>query len=100
MARVALESLYRLLWVYMIRIKCESNTATQRYGPVRAPASLLLESALEPHVQSLHGLFAFLAAYPIPVKTRSELMVPARPQPSKLHHCLRSLCQSISLRQD
>lgn len=30
MARVALESLYRLLWVYMIRIKCESNTGTQR----------------------------------------------------------------------
>ncbi|KAG8136817.1 hypothetical protein E2320_005373 [Naja naja] len=30
MARVALESLYRLLWVYMIRIKCESNTTTQR----------------------------------------------------------------------
>ncbi|XP_056139794.1 protein furry homolog [Lampris incognitus] len=29
MARVALESLYRLLWVYMIRLKCESNTATQ-----------------------------------------------------------------------
>ncbi|KAM6987894.1 protein furry homolog isoform 1-T1 [Tautogolabrus adspersus] len=29
MARVALESLYRLLWVYMIRIKCESNTTTQ-----------------------------------------------------------------------
>ncbi|XP_036450457.1 LOW QUALITY PROTEIN: protein furry homolog [Colossoma macropomum] len=29
MARVALESLYRLLWVYMIRIKCESNTSTQ-----------------------------------------------------------------------
>ncbi|KAM9733099.1 protein furry homolog isoform 3-T3 [Menidia menidia] len=29
MARIALESLYRLLWVYMIRIKCESNTATQ-----------------------------------------------------------------------
>ncbi|KAF2357084.1 Cell morphogenesis protein N-terminal [Trinorchestia longiramus] len=28
MARVALESLYRLLWVYMIRIKCESNSAT------------------------------------------------------------------------
>lgn len=28
-SRVALESLYRLLWVYMIRIKCESNTATQ-----------------------------------------------------------------------
>ncbi|XP_068083711.1 protein furry [Anabrus simplex] len=27
--RVALESLYRLLWVYMIRIKCESNSATQ-----------------------------------------------------------------------
>lgn len=23
------ESLYRLLWVYMIRIKCESNSATQ-----------------------------------------------------------------------
>jgi len=30
MSRVALESLYRLLWVYMIRIKCESNTVTQR----------------------------------------------------------------------
>ncbi|KAE8748600.1 furry [Frankliniella occidentalis] len=29
MCRVALEALYRLLWVYMIRIKCESNTATQ-----------------------------------------------------------------------
>ncbi|XP_072390599.1 protein furry isoform X1 [Diabrotica undecimpunctata] len=29
MCRVALESLYRLLWVYMIRIKCESNQATQ-----------------------------------------------------------------------
>ncbi|XP_077578955.1 protein furry homolog [Stigmatopora nigra] len=29
MAGVALESLYRLLWVYVIRIKCESNTATQ-----------------------------------------------------------------------
>ncbi|XP_078684764.1 protein furry homolog-like isoform X1 [Branchiostoma floridae x Branchiostoma belcheri] len=29
MSRVALESLYRLLWVYMIRIKCESNTQTQ-----------------------------------------------------------------------
>lgn len=29
MSRVALESLYRLLWVYMIRIKCESNAATQ-----------------------------------------------------------------------
>lgn len=28
MSRVALESLYRLLWVYMIRIKCESNAAT------------------------------------------------------------------------
>lgn len=28
MSRVALESLYRLLWVYVIRIKCESNTAT------------------------------------------------------------------------
>uniref|UniRef100_A0A670I083 FRY microtubule binding protein n=1 Tax=Podarcis muralis TaxID=64176 RepID=A0A670I083_PODMU len=32
MARVALESLYRLLWVYMIRIKCESNTTTQRFS--------------------------------------------------------------------
>lgn len=31
MSRVALESLYRLLWVYIIRIKCESNTVTQRY---------------------------------------------------------------------
>ena len=30
MSRVALESLYRLLWVYVIRIKCESNTVTQR----------------------------------------------------------------------
>ncbi|XP_044014462.1 protein furry isoform X2 [Aphidius gifuensis] len=29
MSRVALEALYRLLWVYMIRIKCESNSATQ-----------------------------------------------------------------------
>ena len=29
MARVALESLYRLLWVYMIRVKCESNNVTQ-----------------------------------------------------------------------
>lgn len=29
MARVALESLFRLLWVYMIRIKCESNNVTQ-----------------------------------------------------------------------
>ncbi|XP_032575615.1 protein furry isoform X7 [Drosophila sechellia] len=28
MSRVALESLFRLLWVYMIRIKCESNSAT------------------------------------------------------------------------
>lgn len=27
-SRVSLESLYRLLWVYMIRIKCESNTIT------------------------------------------------------------------------
>ena len=29
MARVALEALYRLLWVYMIRIKCEGNNVTQ-----------------------------------------------------------------------
>nr|XP_039267750.1 LOW QUALITY PROTEIN: protein furry homolog [Styela clava] len=29
LSRVALESLYRLLWVYMVRIKCESNTITQ-----------------------------------------------------------------------
>lgn len=29
LSRVALESLYRLLWVYMVRIKCESNTTTQ-----------------------------------------------------------------------
>ncbi|KRZ85737.1 Protein furry -like protein-like [Trichinella sp. T8] len=28
MSRVALESLYRLVWVYVVRIKCESNTAT------------------------------------------------------------------------
>ncbi|XP_067889617.1 protein furry homolog isoform X3 [Heterodontus francisci] len=35
MARVALESLYRLLWVYMIRIKCESNNMTQsRLGSI------------------------------------------------------------------
>lgn len=27
--RVALESLYRLIWIYMIRIKCESNNITQ-----------------------------------------------------------------------
>lgn len=33
MSRVALESLYRLLWVYIIRIKCESNTVTQRSVP-------------------------------------------------------------------
>jgi hypothetical protein len=33
MARVALESLYRLLWVYMIRIKCESNNVTQSRYP-------------------------------------------------------------------
>ncbi|XP_048454072.1 protein furry homolog [Rhincodon typus] len=37
MARVALESLYRLLWVYMIRIKCESNNVTQsRLGSITA----------------------------------------------------------------
>lgn len=35
MSRVALESLYRLLWVYIIRIKCESNTVTQRSVPAR-----------------------------------------------------------------
>lgn len=29
MCRVALESLYRLIWIYMIRIGCESNTVTQ-----------------------------------------------------------------------
>ncbi|XP_053314411.1 protein furry homolog-like [Spea bombifrons] len=29
MSRVALESLYRLLWVYVVRYKCESNTVTQ-----------------------------------------------------------------------
>ncbi|XP_071055767.1 protein furry isoform X2 [Onthophagus taurus] len=29
MCRVAVEALHRLLWVYMIRIKCESNSATQ-----------------------------------------------------------------------
>ena len=29
MARVALEALYRLLWVYMIRIKCEDNNVTR-----------------------------------------------------------------------
>ncbi|KAI6214573.1 hypothetical protein M3Y94_00284400 [Aphelenchoides besseyi] len=29
MSRVALESLYRLLWVYTIRINCEGNTATR-----------------------------------------------------------------------
>ncbi|XP_076807227.1 protein furry homolog-like isoform X2 [Clavelina lepadiformis] len=28
-SRVALESLYRLLWAYTVRIKCESNTTTQ-----------------------------------------------------------------------
>ncbi|XP_078495055.1 protein furry homolog-like [Ciona intestinalis] len=27
--RVSLESLYRLIWTYTVRIKCESNTATQ-----------------------------------------------------------------------
>ncbi|XP_071847950.1 protein furry homolog-like isoform X4 [Apostichopus japonicus] len=29
-SRVALESLYRLLWVYVIRIKCESNNQTNQ----------------------------------------------------------------------
>lgn len=29
MCRVALESLYRLIWIYMVRIKCESNNVTQ-----------------------------------------------------------------------
>ncbi|XP_045464267.1 protein furry isoform X2 [Harmonia axyridis] len=29
MCRVALESMYRLLWVYVIRLKCESNSVTQ-----------------------------------------------------------------------
>lgn len=29
MRRVALESLYRLIWIYMIRLKCESNNITQ-----------------------------------------------------------------------
>ncbi|XP_063413170.1 protein furry-like isoform X1 [Mytilus trossulus] len=28
MSRIALDSLHRLLWIYMVRIKCESNTAT------------------------------------------------------------------------
>lgn len=27
--RVALESLYRLIWIYMIRVRCESNNVTQ-----------------------------------------------------------------------
>lgn len=29
MCRTALESLYRLIWIYMIRVKCESNNITQ-----------------------------------------------------------------------
>ena len=29
MSRVALESLYRLLWVYIMRIQCEGNTTTK-----------------------------------------------------------------------
>lgn len=29
MCRIALESLYRLIWIYMIRVKCESNNVTQ-----------------------------------------------------------------------
>jgi len=29
MCRIALECLYRLIWIYMIRIKCESNNVTQ-----------------------------------------------------------------------
>lgn len=29
MCRVALDSLYRLIWIYMIRVKCESNNVTQ-----------------------------------------------------------------------
>lgn len=51
MTRVALESLYRLLWVYMIRIKCESNTATQRYVPV-----WLCRSCLAPHALAVTTL--------------------------------------------
>uniref|UniRef100_A0A8C9L9J2 FRY microtubule binding protein n=1 Tax=Pavo cristatus TaxID=9049 RepID=A0A8C9L9J2_PAVCR len=54
MARVALESLYRLLWVYMIRIKCESNTATQR-------ADLANEEVLYLNPERMNiGLRAFL----------------------------------------
>lgn len=29
MCRISLESLYRLIWVYMMRVKCESNNVTQ-----------------------------------------------------------------------
>ena len=29
--RVALESLYRLLWVYVVRVKCTDNVRTQRF---------------------------------------------------------------------
>ena len=28
MARIALDCVYRLVWVYVVRIKCESNTQT------------------------------------------------------------------------
>ena len=28
--RVVLESLYRLLWVYVVRIKCEGNIPTEK----------------------------------------------------------------------
>lgn len=29
LCRIALESLYRLVWIYMMRVKCESNNVTQ-----------------------------------------------------------------------
>lgn len=60
MARVALESLYRLLWVYMIRIKCESNTATQRYELriLSIPQStwLYLKNIEHQHIIKLAGI--------------------------------------------
>lgn len=47
MSRVALESLYRLLWVYIIRIKCESNTVTQRLVGLNVTLKLIFASCTD-----------------------------------------------------
>lgn len=54
MSRVALESLYRLLWVYIIRIKCESNTVTQRsvLGSTHHTHHIFVVTLKQPHILS------------------------------------------------